>query len=184
MLAGAAILFVLATAIVAFQGWPRIASQGSSPSLQVGPAPVSGSRVSRRLRAAGLGYPAPVVIRHPVAPRRPARTAASAARPVGFRTPSAPGRSGSRSGHGGSTRGASGTGTGGSGHRGAGSGGGEISVSPPTKPPITISVPVGQLAGTAENVARTVAGTAGNAIQKVGGTVGGVLGKIGPVLGP
>jgi hypothetical protein len=51
MLTGAAILFVLGTAIIAFQGWPRIANQTSPPAAAVNAAPAQPSRVSRRLHA-------------------------------------------------------------------------------------------------------------------------------------
>lgn len=51
MLAVAAIPFVLGSAIVAFRGWPRIASQGSPSAVEISAAPAAPSRVSRRLRA-------------------------------------------------------------------------------------------------------------------------------------
>jgi hypothetical protein len=51
MLTGAAILFVLGTAIIAFQGWPRVANQASPPAAAVSAAPAQPSRVSRRLHA-------------------------------------------------------------------------------------------------------------------------------------
>lgn len=54
MLAVASILFVLGSAIVALQGWPRIATQNSPAPVQMNAAPASPSRVSRRLRAVAL----------------------------------------------------------------------------------------------------------------------------------
>ena len=54
MLTGAAIVFVLASAIIAFQGWPHVANQASPPVAQVSAAPAQPSRVSRRLRAVGI----------------------------------------------------------------------------------------------------------------------------------
>jgi hypothetical protein len=57
MLAGGAVLFVLASAIVAFQGWPRIATQGSPAAIQVSATPAPPSLVSRRLRAVGSPPP-------------------------------------------------------------------------------------------------------------------------------
>jgi hypothetical protein len=51
MLTGAAVLFVLASGIIAFSGWPRIANQTSPSAAAVSAAPTQPSRVSRRLRA-------------------------------------------------------------------------------------------------------------------------------------
>jgi hypothetical protein len=93
MLAGGAVLFVLASAIVAFQGWPRIATQGSPAAIQVSATPAPPSLVSRRLRA--VGSPSPTA--HAVGALRAGLRAATspatspatslAARPVGLRIP-------------------------------------------------------------------------------------------------
>lgn len=48
MLAGAAVLFVIGSGVVAFSGWPKIATQ-RAPSVQLLRAPVYRSPVSRRL---------------------------------------------------------------------------------------------------------------------------------------
>jgi hypothetical protein len=105
MLAGGAVLFVLASAIVAFQGWPRIATQGSPAAIQVSATPAPPSLVSRRLRA--VRSPPPTA-RAVGALRAGVRAAASpAARPVGLQIPnggtgrppvpsSTPGRAGGR----------------------------------------------------------------------------------------
>lgn len=79
VVAGCAILFVVASAIVAFAGWPRIAALSAPPSLRLdGSAPVRGSRVDRRLapviaaataparrEAAGAGAPGATGVRPP-----------------------------------------------------------------------------------------------------------------------
>ena len=51
VLAGCAVLFVVASAVVAFHGWPTIAGQPASAVLRLdGPVPASaGSGVTRRL---------------------------------------------------------------------------------------------------------------------------------------
>jgi hypothetical protein len=51
MLTGAAVLFVLASGIIAFSGWPRVANQTSPSAAAVSAAPVQPSSVSRRLRS-------------------------------------------------------------------------------------------------------------------------------------
>ena len=53
LLAGAAILFVLASAVVSFRGWPQVGAQPSAASVVVSPTQVaSGSSTSQRLLAA------------------------------------------------------------------------------------------------------------------------------------
>jgi hypothetical protein len=145
MLAVAAILFVLGSAIIAFQGWPRIASQGSPVAVQIDAAPASPSRVSRRLRAVA---PAWAVVRAAGRPGRPAT------RPVGLSgsvgappTGLAPSRA-IGGGHG-VTRAGSGTKS----PSGAPSG---ITVSTPTHPPVTITVPTGGVPAPVKSVARNV----------------------------
>ena len=55
LLAGAAILFVLASTFVAFHGWPNIGGQGSSVSLNVSaPRSPAGSATQSRLAASSL----------------------------------------------------------------------------------------------------------------------------------
>jgi len=50
VLAGCAVLFVVASAVVAFSGWPAIAGQGSSVSVRLDArAPAPGSQVGHRL---------------------------------------------------------------------------------------------------------------------------------------
>jgi hypothetical protein len=60
VLACAAVLFVIASAVVAFRGWPKIAVQQSPAALRLDAPPVAGSRVARRLRAV-VGAAAPAV---------------------------------------------------------------------------------------------------------------------------
>lgn len=66
VLAGCAVLFVVASALVAFRGWPQIATQ-SAPSalrLQAGPATSSsGSRTARRLAPLLVAAIAPTTAR-------------------------------------------------------------------------------------------------------------------------
>src|SRR5690349_8905016 len=53
LLAGAAIVFVLASALVAFHGWPDIATPGSAAPLVVSsPQAAGGSATSQRVAAA------------------------------------------------------------------------------------------------------------------------------------
>lgn len=185
MLAGAAILFVLASAIVAYQGWPRIGTQ-APPSLQVTPAPAPaapvGSLVSRRLSGARLAAPTPAALHRTAARRRPARATVPTARPVGLRTPRghSRGRSGTAAPP---TSGASAPGPR-SPSRSGTAGRGDISVTTPTRPPVTITLPVGTVIGTADEVVRTVAGAIGRVPGKVRGTVGGMLSAPGRRLGP
>ncbi|MEO6857669.1 MAG: hypothetical protein ABI323_03660, partial [Solirubrobacteraceae bacterium] len=131
MLAVAAVLFVLASAIVALQGWPRIASQGAPASVQINPAPATGSRVSRRLRAVRVGGPVAVGARSAVW-RRAARPAPAVAYPVGFRTRATGSAAAVASDA--TTRAASGSG-----------GGRKVSITTPTNPPVTVTVPVGRV---------------------------------------
>jgi hypothetical protein len=61
LLAGAAVLFVLASAIVAFRGWPQVAAQPATAAVTVSaPAGGTSSRDARRLSAA-IGAPASAV---------------------------------------------------------------------------------------------------------------------------
>src|ERR1035441_6034302 len=50
VLACAAVLFVIASAVVAFRGWPKIAGQDSPAALRLNASLLAGSRVARRLR--------------------------------------------------------------------------------------------------------------------------------------
>jgi hypothetical protein len=72
LLAGAALMFIVASALVAFRGWPHVAAQPSPGEVVVSPRPaaagaLAGSLVARRLtlisagvagRGAGVGAPA------------------------------------------------------------------------------------------------------------------------------
>jgi len=50
ILAGCAVLFVVASAVLAFRGWPKIVTQGAPVALRLdSPATGPGSRVARRL---------------------------------------------------------------------------------------------------------------------------------------
>jgi hypothetical protein len=196
VLAGAAVLFVVASAVVAFRGWPKIAGQQSPAALHLDASPVAGSRVARRLRAV-VGAAAPAVaaplIRTGGRPLAGARTA----RPSGngslqrpsprATTPGAGGANGGRSG-GGSTRPTSGGGgtvaAGGGGTVGAGGGGtgGGVTVSVPTKPPVTVTVPAGPPTTVTVptppvgKVVKKVTGSAGNAVSQSGAAAGAVVG--------
>jgi hypothetical protein len=179
MLAGGAVVFVLASAVVAFQGWPRIATQGSPAAIQISATPAPPSVVSRRLRAVG----SPPAARAVAALRAGVRAAAPpAARPVGLHTPtggagrptipsSTPGRAErtARSG-GGSVRASSG-----------GSGSQNVAVSTPTNPPVTLTVPPGTVTHGVKTGVRKVSGTGGNTASSTGSQVGSAVG--GPVGG-
>src|SRR5512140_1829231 len=53
LLAGAAVLFVIASAVVSFRGWPQVGAQPSAVSVGVSPSRVaSSSSTTRRLLAA------------------------------------------------------------------------------------------------------------------------------------
>jgi hypothetical protein len=163
MLAGAAVLFVLASAIVAFQGWPRIASQGAPASVQINAAPATGSRVSRRLRAVSVGGPA--VAAHPAVSRGAAVVAPRTAHPVGFRirnTASAP----AGLAPGGTTRSAGGSRNSGLTARVGSRGGGNVSITTSTNPPVSVTVPVGKVVNTFGSVIKKVTGNSGSRVVR------------------
>jgi hypothetical protein len=62
LLAGAALLFVLASALVAFHGWPQVGAAAAPVSVTVGPASgAGGSSVARRLAAILAPAAAPAI---------------------------------------------------------------------------------------------------------------------------
>ncbi len=147
MLAGAAVLFVLASAIVAFQGWPRIASQRTPSSVQINPAPATGSRVSRRLRTVSVAGPAAVAAATGVS--HAARVTPGAEHRVGFRTagsaPAVPAPGGTTRAAGGSAHGRPIPGSGAV---------GKVRIAAPTHPPVRVTVPTGRVLSTAGSVIR------------------------------
>src|SRR5581483_2740144 len=81
LVAGAAVLFVLASAVVSFRGWPQVGAQPSAVSVAVPGAPTTASgssSTSRRLAAA-------------VATTRAASGSAATGVATGTRTGAAPG---------------------------------------------------------------------------------------------
>ncbi|MGH2867452.1 MAG: hypothetical protein ACRDNK_07780 [Solirubrobacteraceae bacterium] len=193
MLACAAALFVIASAVVAFRGWPKIAGQQSPAALRLDASPVAGSRVARRLRAvvgaAGAARAVPLsrAGTRPAANRRttPRSGQASLGGPSSSATPPAGGGAGSTGGGspGGATNGRPTTGSGGStGAGGTTGGGGGVTVSVPTKPPVTVTVPAGPPitvtvpTGPVATVVKKVTGSAGNTVSQAGAAVGNLLG--------
>lgn len=159
ILAGAAALFLLGSAIVAFRGWPRVAGQASPAAVQLGGGPVYGSPVSRRLRAVTTAVPA---LRAPLSRgvrrggrRAPVRPSSPVALHTGTQPSGGPAavRSGSVSvSHGGGTvlRAAQ------------GAAGADITVTTPTKPPVKVTIPVQSVTSTAGAVVRQVGTVAPN----------------------
>jgi hypothetical protein len=102
LLAGAALLFVLGSAIVAFRGWPQIAT-GPATSAVAAPRVAAPSRVGRRLAAAiarrspGRGGAATTHIR-PLAAIGPGRVRAAHSAVNGGAAGTAPAASGSAGG--------------------------------------------------------------------------------------
>jgi hypothetical protein len=121
LLAGAALLFVLGSAIVAFRGWPQIATGPATSAVAVPRAPAP-SRVARRLAAVialrtsrtGGGTAAAHARPHSVSARGPGKRVQSVA---GAAAPGAGGAEGSAGGAG--VAGVAGVAAGGSGAQGA-----------------------------------------------------------------
>jgi hypothetical protein len=88
LLAGAVLMFIVASALVAFRGWPHVGAQPSPGEVVVSPAPVAaaGSTSARRLAAFTLGPAAGVGGPAATAPAR-ARALPGAGRRVGTTAP-------------------------------------------------------------------------------------------------
>ncbi|MGB9184079.1 MAG: hypothetical protein WCB67_08425 [Solirubrobacteraceae bacterium] len=202
VLACAAVLFVIASAVVAFRGWPKIAGQQSPAALRLdaSPAPgsgVPGSRVARRLRAviaAATAQVAPARTRVGARPAPRGRIALSSGS-ASLQQPSSrvpiPGRTGGSNGGGTSgggssgrptSGGAGGGGSVGGGTPGGGGAGGGVTVSVPTRPPVTVTVPAGPPTTVPVPTApvgtgvKQVTNSAGNAVSQTGAAVGNLLG--------
>lgn len=185
LLAGAALMFIVASAMVAFHGWPQVAAQPSPAEVVVSPgsAAASVSPVARRLAfitaaprpggtgAAGAGGHAlpgggrtvgsgP---RHSIGGRAPTERAGAPA------LPSAGGSSGS------------------SGSSGCGTGGCGSAPVPNPIPAATVPQPakqtVHEIAGTLGGVVGGVGTTLGSTVQRTTSTVGGAVGTVSPTVG-
>jgi hypothetical protein len=168
LLAGAALLFVLASALVAFHGWPQMGAGAAPVSVTVSPASgAGGSRVARRLAAILTAPGAPgVPFGGGVATRSVARRAGAGAKPGGAErvggtaVPVSTSASGGARSRTGAPVGSGGTGAGGSG------GGGPRS-------------PVRRVLRRTTTTVRHVISSAGNqlgsAIRQVGSAAGGAV---------
>jgi hypothetical protein len=169
LLAGAALLFVLASALVAFHGWPQMGAGAAPVSVTVPPAPdAGGSRVARRLAAILTAPGAPgVPLGGVVATRSVARRAGAGAKPGGARrvaggtaVPVSTSASGGARASTGAPVGSGGTGAGGSG------GGG------PARPVRRILT---STTTTVRHVVSRAGNQLGSAIRQVGSAAGGAL---------
>jgi hypothetical protein len=183
LLAGAALMFIVASALVAFHGWPHVASQPSPGEVVVSPRSASApiSPVARRLAfitaapgaggtgaAGGAGH----------APTGAGRTVGSGTRhSIGGRRPTA------RPGGGTAVPGA-----------GASSGAptcgaGDCGSAPAANPITGTAVPepveqgVHHVVGRLGNVVGGVGGTLGSTVQRTTSTVGGAVGTVSPTVG-
>lgn len=185
-------MFVIASAVVAFRGWPKIAGQSSPAIVQLNASPVAGSRVDRRLRlfvGGAAGAIAAPLLR--VATGRPIgrlhsapRSGAGGPQRVSSGGASGVGSTGGGTAGGGTpgTGGGTGGGSTGSGGGTSGGGGGGVTVSVPTKPPVTVTVPAGPPTtvtvptGPVGTVVKNGSHSAGNAVSQTGAAVGGAVG--------
>ncbi len=185
LLAGAALMFIVASALVAFHGWPQVAAQPSPGEVVVSPRSASAaiSPVARRLAfitaaPAPRGAGAAGAAGHGHALTGAGRTVGSGTRhSIGGQSPTA--RPGG---------GAAGPGAGGS--SGSPSCGANGCGSTPAPNPITGSaVPhpvqqrVHQVLGTLGNVVGGVGGAVGSTVQQTTSTVGGAAGTVSPTVG-
>jgi hypothetical protein len=181
LLAGAALMFLLASAMVAFRGWPHVAAQPSPAEVVVSPsasAPIS--PVARRLAfitaAPGLaGAGAAGAAGHALPG---GRTVGSGPRhSIGGPPPtSRPGGKAPLSGAGGSS---------GSGTCGAGGCGSAPAPNPITSSavPQPVQQTVHQVVGTLGNVVGGVGTTLGSTVQRTTSTVGGAVRSVSPTVG-
>jgi hypothetical protein len=181
LLAGAALMFILGSALVAFRGWPHVAAQPSPGEVVISPRSASAaiSPAARRLAfitaAAGPGATA--------APATGAAGGAGGRRAVpGTGRPRPAPASGSRTGGGtapsggGSSSSSPGCASGGCGS-GSGAGSGLV-------PPSTPATPVLQKGtSTLGEVVGDAGSTVGSAVQQTTGAVGGAVGTVSPSVG-
>lgn len=176
LVAGAAVLFVLASAVVSFRGWPQVGAQPSAVAVVVQPSQVAaGSSTARRLLSA-------VAATRPAAPLGSASRSGSAvagiaatggrvtiiSRPIG---------------------GGGGAGGGGGGQQGPPSGGG--SGSGGTPPPGGVGGTVGGSVGGAVSSAgsnlgttvTTVAGGLAHQVKRISPELGGIVSGAGQAVG-
>jgi hypothetical protein len=170
LLAGAAILFVLASAVVSFRGWPQVGSQPSAASVVVKPTQVSGTSSTQRRLVAAVAASRAAVAGHSVAQTAPTKRGSSnngtgsvtiVSRQASSWTvhngrtvpqpPSGPSGGGPPSGGGTSTGGIGGT--------------------------------VGQTAGSLGGTVTSTGANLGGTVTAVAGTVAGQVGRISPELG-
>jgi hypothetical protein len=186
LLAGAALMFILASALVAFHGWPHIAAQPSPAEVVVSPRSTSAtvSPVVRRLAfitatagpggagAAGAGG-------HGL--RGAGRTVGSGPRHSSAGRPTIPSSVGKAPlpGAGGSS--------GSSGSSGCGTGDCGSAPVPNPIPGATVPQPahqtVHQIVGTLGNVVGGVGTTLGSTVQRTTSAVGGTVGTVSPSVG-
>jgi hypothetical protein len=185
LLAGAALMFIVASALVSFRGWPHVAAQPSPGEVVVSPRPASSaaSPVGRRLvlisasPTAAVVAPAAAGARTPVAAG--ARRAASASpghslgSPVHVSRPGGPPAPGAPAGP---SPIASGAPTAGCSHGCGPTSSGNPSPGP-VPPPQQV---VGQLGGTLGNVVSSAGKTAGSAVQQTTNTAGGAVQQVSP----
>lgn len=176
LLAGAVLMFILASALVAFRGWPHVAAQPSPGEVVVSPRPASAFASSAGRRLTLLAAPAPAGLATGAARRAAGR--------VGAGLPAA------RRGPGAGTRQSIGTpastslassapavpaGGGSAAQSGCGSCG---SGSPPSPAPALQQVTSGL-----GNVVAGAGSTVGSAVQQTTGAVGGAVGTVSPAVG-
>lgn len=180
LVACAAVLFVIVSALVAFSGWPEIAGQQAPAAVALnGPASGHAHAQHRPLTTV------PTVVARAPAPRARHRTARHVAvaaprttppkRSSPTNTPTAPIPVGGTGNSGGSTGGAGHSGGSSSAGSGSndGSGSGGITVTTPTSPPVTVTAPTGSAVS---NVSSAAAHTVASVGSTAGSTVGGSLG--------
>lgn len=182
LLAAAAALFLLGSAIVAFEGWPQIAAGAPSSNVAAAPAPVT-SHASRRLSAAVAAA------RLKATPARPRRVGPASAPAAGAQTrvthadtagggpvsgtPAVAVLAGSAARGGGSSDlAASGCGACGSAPQTSVARVGKTVVTTVSSVGSAVGTQVTQVTGTVEREVGSVSSTATNAVQSVGATVG------------
>jgi hypothetical protein len=183
LLAGAALMFIVASALVAFHGWPHVAAQPSPGEVVVSPRSASApiSPVARRLAfitavpAAG-GTGAAGAAGH--APTGAGRTVGSGTRhSIGGEPPTARPGGGSAVPSAGASSGAPTCGA------------GDCGSAPAPNPVTSSAVPqpvrrsVHQVVGRLGNVVGGVGGTLGSTVQQTTSTVGGAVGTVSPTVG-
>jgi hypothetical protein len=185
LLAGAAVMFILASAMVAFRGWPHVAAQPAPAEVVVSPrsatAPIS--PVARRLAfitaAPGPGGAG--------APGAAGHALTGTGRIVGSGRRHATGTPTTiaRRGGGATVPGAGAGGSSGSATCGTGSCGSNPAPNP--IPGATVPRPVQQtvhqVVGTLGNVVGGVGTTLGSTVQRTTSTVGGAVGTLSPTVG-